>query len=203
MPINEILAPVYIKGKLATPVYPQGHAFRLYFKTGSTFSVGLTGDEDNWRLNVDGVDKGSIAALMTNLWNRFGSNLPAHSVLTQLELWHSVPGAPNVLDHFNTLPTSMDYGTGTGVASGYTMRVFSGSLRNYFRFTVFDGGDANPQKFPPVNPPLADDASPEWFFLKGGFGLATNDGIPLVREVSIDTGYNRKLARRYGRSVAP
>lgn len=203
MPVNEIQAPIYIKGRLATPVYPSGHQFRLYFRTGCSWMPGLIGDVDNWRLMVDGLDQGSVSALMTNLWNRFGSNLPANSVLTSIELWHSIPNADNVLDHFNTLPIVMNYGVGAGVAAGYIMRVFGGPLRNLFRFSVFDGGDANPQKFPPISPPLADNASPEWFFLKGGFGFATNDGIALTREVSINSGYNRKLARSYGRVAAP
>lgn len=203
MPINEILAPCYVKGKYATPVYTPGHAFRLYFATGTTLVPGLTGDENNWQVHSGGSNIGSVSAMLHDLFNRAGTVLPAHTAITEIELWHSVPDAPNVLDHFNTLPESNDFGSGAGIASAYTMHVFGGALRNYFRWTWFDGALVSPQKYPPGSPPDEDDASIGWFFEKSPYPIATNDGIRIVRELSGNTGYNRKLARRYGRSVSP
>lgn len=203
MPENEILAPVYIKGKIATPVYPAGHAFRLYFRAGTSFVVGDTGDEDNWRVVRAGDDKGSIAGMLDNLFDRASTRLPADSTITEIALWHSVPNAPNVLDHYNTLPIGNDYGSGAGIASAYAMYVYGAALREQFRFTLFDGAFADPQKYPATSAPVGDDGSVTWFFTRSDYGLATQDGLPLVREVSSNTGYNRKLARSYGRSITP
>lgn len=203
MPENEILAPVYIKGKYVTAVYPLGHGFRLYFATGCSFVPGPTGDENNWHLLEGSTDRGSVDAIVHGLFSRAAIALPAHSSISEIELWHSVPSAPNVLDHFNTLPSGNDYGSGAGVASAYDMQVYGGALRNYFRFTFFDGANVAPQKYPPVTPPSSDDGSLAWYWLNSNIPFATNDGIRLIRMVSENVGYNKKLARSYGRTITP
>jgi len=203
MPINEIHAPVYVKGKIATPVYPEGHAFRLYFATGTSWSVGASGDEDNWRLMEGSTDHGAISGIIHNLLSRLNTQLPDHSSVTSIELWHSIPDAPNVLDHLNVLPEGNDYGSGVGVAAAYVMWVFAGALRPQWRFSLFDGAFVSPQKYAPVVPPSSDDGTVEWYFLKSTIPFATNDGIRLTREISQNTGYNRKLARSYGRTISP
>lgn len=203
MPINEINAPYYIKGKYGTAAYPKGHAFRLYFKSGTVLSVGLSGDEENWRVVVDGTDQGSVAALVADLFTRAHSIVPANTHILSLELWHSIPDAPNVLVHLNTLPEGNSYGSGAGFAAGYTMLVFGTELRPQFRFTFFDGVSVAPQKVALETPPAEDDGTLEWLFIKSDYALANNDGEKLTRPVSGNTGYNRKLARTYGRAVAP
>lgn len=203
MPLNEILAPVYIKGKYATPVFPTGHAFRLYFATGCSFSVGASGDEENWRLHEGATDHGAVSGIVHEVFTRAVGTLPSGSSVTQIELYHSIPAAPNVLDHLNPLPSGNSYGSGAGVASAYQMWVFAGSLRPQWRFELFDGNNINPQKYAPYTPSSGDDNTMEWYILKSGIPFATNDGIRLTREVSRNVGYNRRLARSYGRSVAP
>ena len=203
MPVNEILAPIYIVGKYATPFYPQGHQMRLYFQSGSSFQPGLTGDEDNWRIYRDGDDKGSVSDLMSDVLGRAGGLVPAGTSWVQISLYHSIPSAPNILDHYNTLPTGNSYGTGAGVAAAYCMYVFAGALTPKFRLNYFDGAQVHPQRFPPNSAPSGDDNSIEWLFTKSDWGLATQDGIKLTRGVSINTGYNRKLARSYGRTLTP
>lgn len=203
MPTNEILAPVYVVGKYATPAYPTGHQMRIYFQTGTTLVPGLTGDEDNWRVMRGGDDKGSIADLMSDVMQRAGGLVPDNTSWVELALWHSVPSAPNVLDHFNTLPTGNSYGVGVGIAAAYTMYVFAGALVPKFRLNYFDGAQVNPQRYPPNPVPNADDGSIEWLFEKSDWGLATQDGIKLIRGVSVNTGYNRKLAKSYGRTITP
>lgn len=202
MPENEINAPVYIKGKISTPVYPLGHAFRFYFVTGTSWTVGASGDEDNWRLQQGGSPVASVNSILNEVFTRVGAALPDHSHVAEIELWHSAPGE-NILEHLNPLPLGNDYGSGVGKASAYYMQVYAGSLRNQWRFTTFDGAFAEPQRYPPTTPPDIDDGSTAWYFLKSTIPFATNDGIRLTRMVSENSGYNRKLARTYGRTIAP
>jgi len=203
MPTNEIYAPYYLKGKYVTPAYPDGHAFRLYFATGTVCSVGHEGDEDNWRIVADGVDVGSVSGCVHDLFTRAATILPVGSSISQLEVWQAIPNGPNLLVHLNTLPLGNSFGSGAGVASAYAMYVFAGPLRQKFRFTWFDGALVSPQRYAPHVPPLADDSSVAWFFLRSAYPMATNDGIRLVTEVSENVGYNRKLARSYGRTITP
>lgn len=203
MPENEINAPFYIKGKYATPAYPAGHAFRLYFAAGTTLSGGVTGDEDNWRINFDGGVVGTIAGMVDNLFDRAATILPASTSISLLEVWQSVPSEPNLLVHLNTLPPSNSYGSGAGVASAYAMYVFSAALRQKFRFTLFDGALVSPQRYAPPALPILDNGSVAWFFLRSNYPMATNDGLRLVVENSENAGYNRKLAKSYGRTIAP
>lgn len=203
MPVNEIHAPFYLKGKIATPVYNQGHAWRLYFEAGTTMTPGLAGDEDNWRIVRDGDDKGSVDACVDDLFSRFTTALPANSHVTEIEIWQSIPDAENLLVHLNTLPLGNSYGTGGGVASAFMMQVYGTALREQFRFTVFDGDLVSPQRYPPVSPPVSDDGGLTWFFVRSDWGIATNDGIKITRQISSNTGYNKKLARKYGRTISP
>ena len=202
MPLNEINAPVYIKGKYSTPAYPKGHAFRLYFELGSAFVGGLVGDESNWRLEHLGDDVGSVSGIVDNLFDRAGTWLPENSHILELELWQSIIG-DNILMHLNTLPIGNSYGSGAGVASSFTMSVFAGPLRQPYRFTWFDGGSASPQRFAPQETPPVDNNTVAWYFLKSNVPFATNDGVRLTVQKSWSTGYNRKLAKTYGKSVSP
>jgi len=194
---------VYVKGKYTTPAYPQGHAFRWYFASGTSWSPGASGDEENWRLMEGSTDHGSISGILHEIYTRVGSALPSGSAISEIELWHSIPDAENVLDHLNTLPSGNSYGTGAGIAAAYLMYVLAGALKPTFRAVFFDGSQASPQKFPPVTPPSGDDGSIDWYLTKSTIPFATNDGIRLTREVSRNTGYNRKLARSYGRIITP
>lgn len=203
MPVNEIHAPIYIKGKIATPAYPAGHAFRLYFHLGSTWSVGAEGDEENWRILSPGaVDAGSVSGCVDNLFDRAGGLLPENSHITQIELWESADGA-NELVHLNPLPTGNSYGSGAGIASASAIYVFGTALRPQFRFTLFDGGNVAPQRVAPYTPTTEDDGTIQWFFLKSPYPLANNDGLRLTRSVSFNSGYNEALKKKYGRTIVP
>lgn len=203
MPTNEILAPVYAKVKYVTPQYSKGHQLRLYFASGCSWSAGDEGDEANWRLKEGATDHGPVSTIVFNIFNRADALLPNPTTITSIELWHSIPNAPNVLDHLNTLPPDSVVGSATGVAAAYLMYVFAGALRPTFRLTFFDTPDAKPQKYPPTTPPESDNGTLFWYMLKSGIPFATQDGIRLTRSVSGNTGYNRRLARTYGRTVAP
>lgn len=203
MGTNEILAPVYAKVRYTTPQYPTGHQLRLYFASGCSWSSGLAGDEDNWRLMEGATDHGAVSGIVFNIFNRMDGVLPNPTTIASIELWHSIPSAPNVLDHLNTLPPDNVVGSIAGVAAAYLMYVFAGALRPTYRLTVFDTGDAKPQKYPPTTPPETDNGTLFWYMLKSGIPFATQDGIRLTRSVSGNTGYNRRLARSYGRTISP
>lgn len=203
MPTNEIHAPVYAKGKLSTPAYPDGHRFVLYFAAGSSFVPGLTGDEENWRLMNGGDDKGAMSQIVFETFSRNRMYYPAGSHIKEIELWHSVPDAENVLDHINTLPPADPIWSGAPTAAAYTMFVMQTALRSKFRWTCWDGPNPAPQKYPFPTIPQVDDSSFGFWMLKGDVPFANNDGIRLTTGVSLNQGYNRRLARSYGRTVTP
>lgn len=203
MPTNEILAPYYLRVKYATPAYPLGHSWVGYFAAGTTVAAGAEGDEDNLRLSIGGDDLGALSGIVHQIFTRAAGRLPADTNLTEIALWRSFPSAPNALHAFIPLPETMDYGTGSGFAAAYNIGVYGAALRNYYRCTFFDGGDAKPQRYPPNVAPDGDDGSLVWYLTKGTVPWATNDGLRLIRQVSENTGYNRKLARSYGRTITP
>lgn len=202
MPINEINAPVYMKIKYITPAWAAGHWVRAYFATGSSWVGGTTGDEDNWRLQVGGSPVANVKLIVDTIFARLANVIPSGTELETIELWASAAGS-NILQHLNPLPALGDYGSASQVAASYYTEVFTGALREQFRFTVFDGTNARPQRSAATPPPDTDDDSLEWYFLKSDIPFATNDGVRLTTAKSINIGYNRKLARSYGRSVSP
>lgn len=203
MPVNEIHAPFYVKGKVASPVYPDGHAYRFYFATGTTMSDGLEGDEENWRPQFGGEDLGALSTIVYELFRRSSVFMPSGSTIKTIEVWQSIPDAPNVLVHVNPLPPAQPTFTGTPAASAYGMYVFATALRKVFKWTTFDGGSPAPQKSPFPALPIEDNDTIGWYVLRGDIPFANNDGLRLTTGVSLNTGYNRKLARTYGRTIAP
>lgn len=204
MPLNEIHAPVYIKGKYATPAYPVGHAFRLYFALGSAWSAGAEGDETNWRLSYNSADVGSVATIVNSVFTRAAGFIPTGTSVSEIALYESANGGVDELVHLNDLPTGNSYGSAeVATASSYWQWVMATELRPKFRFTLFDGTNSVPQHFPPEGIPSGDNGSLVWYFINSAVPFATNDGLRLTRWVSSNRGYNRRLARSYGRTVAP
>jgi len=203
MPVNEILAPFYIKGKYATPAYPEGHAFRFYLAAGTTVVPGVVGDENDWSIEYDGSTVATVSEAVSELFERAETVLPDNTSVSEIEVWQSVPLADNLLVHLNDLPAVNSFGAGAGVASAYVMYVYAAPLREKFRFTLFDGPLASPQRYAPTSPPDADNGTIAWYFLKSEVPFATQDGLRLAVEVSSNSGYNRKLARSYGRTITP
>lgn len=202
MPVNEINAPVYAKVKYVTPAYGAGHWLRVYFALGSSFVAGVLGDETNWQLQIGGSPVGNMKGIVDQIFGRVANVLPASTEIETIELWASASGA-NILQHLNPVPLGSFGAAAVAVASSYYIEVFSGPLREPFRFTVFDGTDGRPQRSVALAPPALDDASLEWYLLNSDIPFATNDGVRLTAAKSINIGYNRKLAKSYGRSVTP
>lgn len=200
MPTNEISAPFYLRVKINTGV--ARHVHRIYFETGTTVdTVGL----DPIRYRVKGVGAANpveVRDLVYQVWHRARDSAPTGSVLEGIELWATQPGA-NTFLAYNPLPEVVPVFNGAQVASSYITLVYEAANRQKWRQTFFDAKEPRPQRFPFVEPPSADNGSLEWYMLKSDVPFATQDGWPLVRGISVNVGYNRSLARRYGRTVSP
>lgn len=200
MPRNEILAPYYLKIKVNTGV--ARHTHRLYFQTNSTISA-LGTTPVSFSVVPSGGGVGTpIATIVKEIYTRLKAAVPAGAMLETIEIWQSQPGANGFLA-YNPLPTDLPVFTGTKVAASYYMEVYEAANRQKFRLTLYDGFESRPQRSPFLEPPTEDNGTMDWYILKSGVPIATQDGWPLVRGVSINTGYNRALARRYGRQIAP
>lgn len=200
MPVNEILAPYYIKVKYSTGIAQ--HQLRAYFATGSVLDIpGL--NPDNMAIQAPGGGGTfSINTIVGNLFDRSKGNLKTGTVVTSIEVWQSQIGQ-NVFIGLNQLPTVTTYGTGAQLASSYVMTVYSAANRRKFRMSFFDGPSGSPQRTAATQPPSTDNQHLDWYVLRSGVPFATQDGFPLTLVTSYNAGYNRKLARRYGRSVTP
>lgn len=197
MPVNEILAPVYLRVQYQTPF--SLHNLTLYFETGSTIGNPTVTNPNNFSiLNSSGTFSIELDVLVASLFTRAQSVLPPNTTITKIEGYRSLSGVNQYVGD-SVLPSSNVYGTGVNNASSYFMYVYRSLTRQKARFTFFDGVPANPQRVTPPTPPLIDDNSVGWFLLRGQVPFATQDGNRLVAGFSHNTGYNRKLARRYGR----
>jgi hypothetical protein len=202
MPVNEILAPFYSIAHYHTSARPIGHNIRLYFDEvpafggASTVFTGYT-DADHllgWTLEEIWSEVVFRAALDGGL----GALL-----FDYVEMWTSEDGV-NTFEGFDPDDyTGIVGGASDGVAAAYLMWMTKAAHREQFRLTFFDTANASPQRFPVAAPPTVDDGTLEWFLINSVVGFVTNDNLPLVTVPSINSGYNRKLARSYGRSVAP
>lgn len=200
MPRNEILAPYYLKIKVNTGV--ARHTHRLYFQTNSTVvAQGTTPISFNVVPSGGGVGT-PVAEVVGQVYTRLKSVIPAGTLLETIEIWQSQTGANGFLA-YNPLPTGLPVFTGTKVAASYYMEVYEAANRQKFRLALFDGVESRPQRSPFLEPPTVDDGTMGWYLLKSGVPIGTQDGWPLVRGVSVNTGYNRSLARQYGRQIAP
>lgn len=197
MPINEILAPAYLRVRYSTPVADHNNVF--YFTDTSTQQV--AGGTDAYGQMVGGTNFTSYTDIVQQIYNRArAAGVPVVSV-DSVQVWHSAPGA-NLFISEEPVPT-LTGNVGASVASAYLMFVFASANRQQHRQTYFEFPDARPQRFSRSNPPLADDNGIAWYMIRSGVPFSTQDGQRLTVFRSENTGYNRKLARTYGRTVAP
>lgn len=203
MPINAITAPFYAIVHYTTAAKPSGHTLRLYLDAIPTYNATNTlfptyvdaGQPAGWTLKL----------IVANMLNRMiiGS-ANAEIVVNEVEMWQSVPAAPNLFIGLDPDDYSaVLYGAGNGVASAYTMWVFKAANRAQMRFSLFEANTSSPQRFPLASPPAIDNTSLAWLIIRSAIGFVTNDNLPLTVAASMNTGYNRKLARSYGRVIAP
>jgi len=204
MPLNEILAPSYCKVFYDTPRHT-GHSLRLYFQNPTVpTSVGATTFKTGG-INPDTTLQWTIQEIVLEFFRRTIVGFATASPLTivNVECWDSETGANEFIGFDTSDYSGLVSGSGTNIAAAYLGWNFQDASRNNWRFFVMDSGDARPQRYPQVIPPLVDNDTLNWFIIRSTVGFATNDGNPLVRATSVNTGYNRFLARKYGRVVTP
>lgn len=199
--INEILAPYYLIIKYANNV--ARHDMTVYFETGTTLPAPNVLTPNDWPVQgVGAVAAERISDIVHQLFSRMSPSLGAGTRVTEIQLWQSQTGQ-NVFLHSNDLPTSNSYGGTGGIASAYYMLVFSTAQRKKYKLTYFEWNDSRPQRYAGVNPPVLDDGTVQWYVLRSVVPFATNDGIRLTTNFSTHTGYNRALAKRYGKVIVP
>lgn len=200
MPTNEILAPYYLKVRVNTGVARHTHKF--YFQTGCSMAAqGTTPVSFNVVPSGGGVGT-PVVDIVAQIFTRMKSVVPPGSALEGIEIWQAETGANNFLA-YNPLPTGLPAFTGVKVAASYYMMVFEAANRQKYRLMLFDGVESRPQRLPFLEPPAVDDGSMGWYAIHGNGFLATQDGGQIVRGVSENIGYNRALAKRYGRQIVP
>lgn len=203
MPVNEILAPSYAIIKYS--VIPNiVHSHRLYFNTVPT----LDGDEGflfDTYTDDDHPDGWHLKEIIEELYTRLAMDSTKVSTKTvnEVEVWSALDGENLFMGLDAGDYTDIDPATGSPVAAAYSMFVWKSALRFQFRMTFMDTPDAKPQRYPILPPPEIDDGFVAWFVCRSAVGFVTNDNYEIATLATINTGYNRKLARSYGRQIAP
>jgi len=203
MPVNEILAASYIITRYHVLPNIQ-HVFRLYLNTVPT----LDGDDGFlYSTYTDAEHTGGyhVRDILQEVLERVGVNSSNSSTKTidEVEVWRSEDG-DNIFMGLDAADyTGIDTSIGSPVASAYTLFNFKSALLFPFRLTFFDTPDSKPQRTPLSPPPATDDGLLAWFMCRSAVGFVTNDGYELATMATVNTGYNRKLARNYGRRIAP
>lgn len=201
MPVNEILAPYYLKVKYNTGV--ARHTMHMYFETGTSLNAGGVLTPNNRKIQGSGslVDV-DIATIVYETFHRVQDGLTAATVVEEIQIWQSAAGA-NIFVQNNDVSDGDIGGSGVGIASAYRMVVAASADRSKARFTFFEWLTASPQRQVGLPPPTSDDNSLAWYLLRSLVPFATNDGKRLTSITSYNDGYNRRLARRYGRQISP
>ncbi|HEY9758948.1 MAG TPA: hypothetical protein V6C97_27515 [Oculatellaceae cyanobacterium] len=203
MPTNEWLAPSKIVILYTTQSLAQ-HRMTLYF---DAVPVDTGGYIFNFPTYTDaGHATGwTVVQIVTAIFARMAlSATPVcDPTINAVEVWQSVPSGANIFLGYDAGDYTAVAGGAGGVASGYVMWFFQTNARDKFTLTVFDSGDANPQRTSAIPTPTVDNTFLDWFILKSAVHFTNNDGIRLSRAVSYNWGYNRKLARSYGKTVTP
>lgn len=201
MPVNEILAPYYMRVTYQT--WASQHVATLYLGAGT-----VTASAQDF-LHSAAVSPsnptGSLAAYLKMVMDLFygGIGIQQPSV-SSVDLYQSVPSAPNIYLG-PILPPLLASGATRGIAASYVMLSgvsVSASIRQAWKMMFFDCSlSAAPQRFVDDWSQTTSLFNPLYQAAQSGL-MVTQDGYkPVLRTYNI--GYNRKLARRYGRLLTP
>jgi len=197
MPINEILAPSYLRVNYDSGIAV--HSNVLYFT--SSFSTSVVAGETVYNhVGVGGVEI-PFKDIVQNVYNRMASEEVGVDSITKIELWQANVGANSFVAEIEQ-PVITPSAT-LRVASSYAMWVYKSLSRQQYRITGFEYSSASPQRFAGFQPTVAPQPTLAWYMLKSNVLFGTQDGERLATLSSINSGYNRKLARSYGRQIAP
>lgn len=208
MPINEITAASYSIAHYVTDDTNEPHVARLYFDEVPT----LVSEEVGYRFagytDAEHLSGWTLAEIWDAVYFRmnatFGGNALQQATFGDVEVWQSVPDEPNLFLGLD--PASYEdisAGAATGIAAAYLMLVMKSASRQQFRFTIFDATDSKPQRYAGTSIPEVDNDTLQWLMARSAIGFVTQDNEPLTIASSYNTGYNRKLARSYGRVKTP
>jgi hypothetical protein len=199
MPINEILAPSYLRIKYENSIAK--HNLTLYFSKQSQ----ITGIQSGASvLGKDGTTLLDIGDIVSQVFSRLNYAGASATRVAEIQVWQGVNNAPNTfLGYVQPSPIQTQPLPQVHVASSYLMYVFSALNRQKARITGFEYVSASPQRLAPDEVPIVDDGTLPWLILRSDYPFSTQDGLPLVAFNSYNFGYNRKLAIKYGRDLAP
>lgn len=144
-----------------------------------------------------------IADVVDKVFTRATPWLPSGTVVQSIQLWEAVVSDANTFVTAITPKGGTTYGSTSGTASAYMMFVFQAATRQKARITFLDTHYVAPQREGMVSPPVSDDGSLVWLVIRSEIPFATSDGAPLTLPMSVNYGYNRRLARKYGRDMTP
>lgn len=210
MPINEILAPSYLR--ITYQTWASRHRLTLYLNGIMRMNPDPLSDD---KIQIElANDPGFWWTVETNVYEMirrvyFWGNATA-PVIENIEAWNSVPGGVNTFVGYGAPRTiASKAGATNGVAASYHQyryrTVDATSPRQQMQVTLFEcTTNSAPQRTASPTPPDTDNTTPEWQVVKGMAGWFTSqDGYYVNNTASLSVGYNRKLARSYGRRLTP
>lgn len=208
MPVNEIMAPSYLRIKYTT--HASQHNLTIYMN-------GLI------RVNPSPVDENILQfAPATNptwtaletpildlIMRAYKDGSVAAPTVDSIEAWQSVVGGENVFVGYGN-PQTISSGSATlGTASGYRHYRFrtvdNTTPRQQAQFTFYESQvNVAPQRSSFGTVPTTDNGTFVWKVEKGLANWFTSqDGYVITNASSLSLGYNRKLARSYGKRLTP
>lgn len=159
-------------------------------------------------VNVDGTwatpfgAETDVATTVKNFHNAAAKWRSIGETVLSIDVFQHVSGggSPTFITNI-PVPTGINPGLMTVTAAAYLMLVMKAGNRQLAKFQFLDSGDAKPQRFA-----LSDlDTSQQGLvtYLKDHQNICTIDGYDMKAFSSGNSGYNRRLAKRYGRVLAP
>lgn len=206
MPINEILAPSYLRIKYQT--WASIHSLTIYLN--GFISQNPDPNAVNQLLlttpiaPMDMTIEDKVKQIFERAYNRGGSKCPT---IMSIEGWNSVPGGNNTFVGNGNPPSLVGSFNTNGVASGYIQwrfRTVDGtSPRQQIQMTFFEAlQNAAPQREIVGAIPTTDDQSLSYYVSKAKW-ITSQDGYAVTTASTINYGYNRKLAKSYGKVLTP
>lgn len=202
MPVNEILAPYYLR--ILYQTWAAQHTLTLYIGSGTL--TASNGDYLHPSAQLPAINPdGSLAKMVQDVFDgffHFRNVLPPSIV--SIDLWQSAPGDNIFID--TVKPLQPQGGANQGIASSYIMLCGTAQSstvsRQSWRITLFETSlSAAPQRQVVDWSQYASEFHYLYLYAKQN-AIVSQDGATMSLR-SQNAGYNRKLARRYGRLLIP
>jgi len=200
MPINEILAPYYLLCQYTT--WAASHVVRFYLPAGT---VAGSGDYMTHTAlvhptyNPDGTVSQYVRIWFQSIYQDTNTQAPG---IDTIAVWQSAPG-PNTLIGYSK-PIQPSGGSNQGVASSYVLLsgvAIAPPNRQKYKVMFFEAVTVSSPQRLSGNTFVNAGNQDVWAYLLGS--TVTQDGLSPIIIRSTNIGYNRKLSRRYGRTLQP